>query len=134
MIKPYRVIHTFYYDGKYENSDSFIALLEEPRKQEISGTDFDTLWNLKDTYPWLIPWYKYQRKKGRALGRWDALFCHVHEWKNDVKPWKIVITSKEIDITMEELMRHNTEMVIQYLKERGITNCPMNFLKESNND
>ena len=74
-----------------------------------------------------IPWYKYERKKGRAFGRGDAIFCHVHEWKNDIKPWKIVITNEETIISMKRLMNFNTELVIQYLKERGITTCPMNF-------
>ena len=127
MLKPYRVTYKFYYDGKFESSDSYTTLLEEALNKEITGTDFDSLWNLKLTHPFLVPWGRYERKKGRAFGRWDALFCHVHEWKNDVKPWKVVITSTEITMTMEELMRHNAEDVIQYLKERGITTCPMNF-------
>ena len=42
-------------------------------------------------------------------------------------PHKVVTTSIETDITMRELMDFKTELVIQYLKERGITTCPMNF-------
>ena len=30
MLKPYKVICKFYYDGKCENSDSYTMLLEEP--------------------------------------------------------------------------------------------------------
>ena len=127
MLKPYRVTYKFYYDGEFENSGSYVALLDEPVDREIARDDFDALWDFKLKYPYAIPWSRYERKKGRAFGRWDALFCHVHEWKNDIKPWKVVITSKETTITMEELMRHDTEDVIQYLKERGITTCPMNF-------
>jgi hypothetical protein len=127
MLKPYKVTYKFYYDGMLENTAYATLLLEEPIHTEDSGTDFDGLWNFKCMFSSLIPWSRYERKKGRAFGRWDALFCHVHEWKNDIKPWKVVITSKETTITMEELMRHNTEDVIQYLKERGITTCPMNF-------
>lgn len=125
MLKSYKVICKFYYDEKFENSDSYTMLLEEPINKEISGTDFNTLWNLRLEHPWLIPWGLYERKKGRAMGRFDALFCHVHEWKNDVKPYKIVFKSEEITITMQELMRYDTEKVIQYLKERGITTCPI---------
>ena len=127
MLKSYKVTCKFYYDGKFENSDSYIALLEEPINKEISGNDFYTLWNLKIEHPWLIPWSRYERKKGRAMGRFDTFFCHVHEWKNDVKPYKIVFTSEETTMTMTELMKHDAELVIQYLKERGITTCPMNF-------
>jgi hypothetical protein len=127
MLKPYKVTHKFYYDGEFEASDFYTTLLEEPIDKEIAGDDFDLLWKLKLEYPWLVPWGRYERKKGRALGRWDALFCHVHEWKNNVKPWRVVITSEETTITMKELMSYNTDKVIQYLKERGITTCPMNF-------
>lgn len=43
-------------------------------------------------------------------------------------PWKIITTSGEkTSISMEELMKCDAELVIQYLKERGITTCPMNF-------
>lgn len=42
-------------------------------------------------------------------------------------PHKVVTTSIETDITMKELMDLKSELVIQYLKERGITTCPMNF-------
>ena len=41
--------------------------------------------------------------------------------------FKLVTTFKETTMTMEELWRQDSELVIQYLKERGITTCPMNF-------
>ena len=128
MLKPYNVFYEFYYDGVCENTESHTLLLEEPLNEEISGTDFDTLWNLrcKKGY-FVINWARYERKKGRAFGRWDALFCHVHEWKNDIKPWKIVVTSEETTVSMKRLMEFKTEDVLQYLKERGITTCPIKF-------
>ena len=127
MLKPYNVTYKFYYDGVCENTECHTLLLEEPRNEEISGTDFDTLWSLKDDGYWVINWNRYERKKGRAFCRWDALSCHVHEWKNDIKPWTIVVTSEETTVSMERLMKFDTDKVIQYLKERGITTCPMNF-------
>ena len=42
-------------------------------------------------------------------------------------PYKVMTTSIETDITMRELMDLKTDLVIQYLKERDITACPMNF-------
>lgn len=125
MLKIYKVTYKFYYDGVLENTEHTTLLLGEPMETEYSGTDFNSLWKLKLEHPWLVPWSRYKCKKGKALGRRDALFCHVHEWKNDVKPWKVVITSKETAISMEELMRHNSDSVIQYLKERGIATCPI---------
>ena len=127
MLKPYSVTYKFYYDGVRENTERHTLLLEKPLEAEISGTDFDTLWQLRDDGYYVINWARYERKKGRAFGRWDALFCHVHEWKNDIKPWRIVVTSEETTVSMEKLMKFPTDTVIQYLKERGITTCPMNF-------
>ena len=127
MLKPYNVTYEFYYDGVRENTECHTLLLEKPIEAEISGTDFDTLWQLRNDGYFVINWARYERKKGRAFGRWDALFCHVHEWKNDIKPWKIIVTSEETTVSMERLMQFKTEDVIQYLKERGITTCPMNF-------
>lgn len=127
MLKPYNITYEFYYDGIRENTESHTFLLEESFNEEISGTDFDTLWKLRNEGYWVIDWDRYERKKGRTFCRRDALFSHVHEWKNDIKPWKIVITSEETTVSMEHLMRFDTDKVIQYLKERGITTCPMNF-------
>ena len=127
MIKAYKVTYKFYYDGKHEHTERATLLLPEPIEDEWSGTDFDSLWAFKCNYPSVIPWSRYERKKGRALGHWDAFSCCVHEWKNDVNPWKVVATSEEVALSMDELMRHNADSVIQYLKERGITACPMNF-------
>lgn len=127
-MKPYIVTYKFYYDGAHENTEQYTLLLEEPLNEEISGTDFDTLWHLGcDKGYYVISWDRYEKKKGRAFCRRDAFFCHVHEWKNNIKPWKIVVTSKETTISMDRLMQFNAEQVIQYLKERGITTCPMNF-------
>lgn len=39
----------------------------------------------------------------------------------------IRVVYEERQITMRELQNENVETVIQYLKERGITTCPMNF-------
>ena len=128
MLKPYNVTYKFYYDGVLENTECHTFLLEEPLNEEIAGTDFDTLWKLRcEKGYFVINWGRCERKKGRAFGRWDALFCHVHEWKNDIKPWKIVVASEETTISMARLMKFDTDKVIQYLKERGITTCPMNF-------
>lgn len=68
----------------------------------------------------------WEFKKGKPFLQFnDALFARITP--KNCKPWKLVITSKETDISMRELMTFDTEKVIQYLKERGITTCPMNF-------
>ena len=39
--------------------------------------------------------------------------------------YKFYISSEETKIQMRELMKFNTEDVIQYIKERGMTTCPI---------
>ena len=41
--------------------------------------------------------------------------------------FKMITTFTETTMTMEELWKQDSELVIQYLKERGIATCPMNF-------
>ena len=41
--------------------------------------------------------------------------------------FKMITTFTETTMTMEELWKQDSGLVIQYLKERGITTCPMNF-------
>ena len=126
MLKPYRVIHKFYYDGELYRTHISTCLLESPCEEEYSGTDFDSLWDF--TYQWsaIIPFGMWEFKKGKR-------FLQHYNWvckkitPNNCKPWKFTITSEETSISMEDLMKYGTETVIQYLKERGITTCPMNF-------
>ena len=123
-MTPYRVTYRFYYDGKLETSHSGIQLLETPKEEEISGNDFDSLWDL--THKWYqIPYNAYEFKKGkRFLEFYNKTFAR-HVTPKNCKPWKFTITSTETTISMERLMQFNTEDVIQYLKERGMNVCPI---------
>ena len=124
-MKPYRVKYEFYYNDRREGCHTELYLLDNPINKEISGTDFDTLWYLVEEYPF-IPLDCWKFRKGRALYIRDS-FYGIKEWKNDCRPWKLVITSKETTVSMDRLMQFDSEDVIQYLKERGITTCPMNL-------
>lgn len=125
-MKPYLVIQNFYYDGKIEKARSTVLLLEEPYEEEYSGTDFNGLWDLVSKHKSSIPLEQIECKNGkRVLWFWDKVFGRVTP--KNCKPWKFTITCRETTLTMKELMWFDTEKVIQYLKERGITTCPMNF-------
>ena len=125
-MKAYHVIYDFYYDGKMMSSHHSTQLRETPLEEEYSGTDFEGLWDL--TYKWaaIIPLGMWEFKKGkRFLEDYGyGLFGRRITPKN-CKPWKLTITSKETTISMERLMQFNPEDVIQYLKERGVTTCPI---------
>lgn len=125
-MKAYRVAYKFYYDGEMMSDHYFTQLREEPREEEYSGTDFESLWNFTYEWPTMTPFNCWEFKKGkRFLQHYDWLFKKITP--KNCKPWKFVISSRETHISMEELMKFNSEHVIQYLKERGITTCPMNF-------
>ena len=127
MLKAYQTIYKFYYDGALEYRTATTKLSDHPYEEEFFGTDFDSLWDLYQKYPMMFPFNAYEWKRGRYLEFYDSIFRGIREWKNNCKPWKLVATSKEITITMSELERFDADDVIQYLKERGITTCPMNF-------
>ena len=127
MLKPYRTTYKFYYDGELEYRTATTQLSEYPYEKEFSGTDFDSLWNLYQQYPMVFPFNAYEWKRGRYLEFYGSMFRGIREWKNNCKPWKLVATSIEVTITMDELSRFDADQAIQYLKERGVTTCPMNF-------
>lgn len=123
-MKPYLVIQNFYYDGNIEKARSHILLLEEPYEEEYSGTDFDSLWNFICEHPGITPFGLWEVKKGkRFIQHYDWLFKSITP--KNCKPWKFTITCRETTVTMKQLMCFDTEKVIKYLKERGITTCPM---------
>ena len=123
-MTPYLVTYTFYYDGDLLGQRCFTKLLEESLEEEYAGTDFDGLWDL--TYRWspLIPLGTWEFRKGkRFLQDYNCIFKKITP--KNCKPWKFTITSQETTITMNELMNYNLEAVIKYLKERGMTACPI---------
>ena len=125
-MKPYLVTYEFYYDDERKDYQTHVHLLDSPHNEEIVGSDFNSLLELKLQYGPVVPLTLWCHRKGKAL-YWPDSFIGIKEWKNNCKPWKLVISSEETTISMKRLMDFKTEDVIQYLKERGITTCPMNF-------
>lgn len=124
-MKPYLITYSFYYDDQLEKCRTHTRLLDEPFREEYSGTDFDGLWHLKTEHPSMIPYDACEfKKKKRFLWPYDTLFIG-HITPKNCKPWKLTITCAETTISMERLMQFDTESVIQYLKERGMTACPI---------
>lgn len=123
-MKPYLITYTFYYDGKRIRTRSHTLLCNSIGENiECCGTDFEGLWDLKSEWGYVIPINAYENKKGKRS------ICLDGELKSitpkNCKPWRFTVTKKETTISMRGLMEFNTEDVIQYLKERGITACPI---------
>ena len=123
-MTPYLVTYTFYYDGELLSQRCCTKLREEPLKEEYSGTDFEGLWDLTSQWSALIPFNMWEFKKGkRFLQYYDWLFKKVTP--KNCKRWEFIITSQKTTITMNELMNYDSETAIKYLKERGMTACPI---------
>lgn len=124
MLKAYLVSYTFYYDGEILGDRCITQIRETPYEEEYSGTDFDSLWDLTGKWAMMIPFNAWEFKEGKRFFQHpDWLFKKITP--KNCKPWKLTITSQEITISMEELMKYGADTVIQYLKERGMTACPI---------
>lgn len=123
-MKPYLVTYDFYYDGELYRSTNYTRLLEEPYKDECVGEDFDSLWGFVYNHPGQTPFDMWEFKKGKKfLQHYDWFFKKITP--ENCRPWKFVVTSEETSISMDRLMDFDSDKVIQYLKERGITTCPI---------
>lgn len=116
--------YTFFYGNKVCGQCVNKRLCDElPPTESFSETDFDGLWNLKRKYAAAIPFIDYEYKNKKHLQSSDSLFRKITE--KNVKPWELVIRHSEISVSMEELMTFDSEDVVKYLRERGITTCPI---------
>lgn len=123
-MKPYLVTYKFYYDNELLSERCSTHLRDIPYEEEYSGTDFDGLWDLLYKWATMTPFNLWESKKGkRFIQHYDWLLKRITP--DNCKSWKFTITSKETSISMDQLMKYDTEKVIQYLKERGITTCPI---------
>ncbi len=124
MLKAYLVNYRFYYDGELLSDRYGTQIRETPYEEEYSGTDFDGLWDLYYKWAAIIPFNAWEFKKDKKfLQHYDWLFKKITS--KNCKSWKLIITSKETTISMKELMNYGADTVIQYLKDRGMTACPI---------
>lgn len=118
-MNAYSVTYEFQYDGKCKDKIIHRVLLNEPLHNVIEGDTFDELWNILHEFNCFRKVSPVILKKGRAIDFCDQFFGHIYEWKNNCKSWKFIIKSDEINISVRELMDHNVDKVIRYLKERN---------------
>lgn len=125
MLKPYTITEKFFYNTELKKHRIYTRLLDSPYEEEMHyGTDFEGLWDLTDAKMPFIPLWAYETEKGKRYMKLnDAIFSRITE--NNCKSWKYVISCCETTITMDELMKFETEDVMRYLKERGMNTCPL---------
>lgn len=119
----YRITQDFYYDNELKSSHSFSTITDSPLNKVIKGSDYEGLYKLKQDCPLSVPLQIYTIRGKQFMQFYDALFSIITP--KNCKSWKLEISSRKTDISMRELMSYNSDDVIKYLKERGITICPI---------
>lgn len=127
MLKTYRKRVRYILDGKsiaFIGDDSGWIILDESQvvesKNEWCGLEEIEKMVIDKDYP--IFYRKTLFKKKLCLIEWGGNSVKVNE--NSVLTR--TISYKQIDASLEELFKlSDSNKVIEYLKERGITVCPM---------
>lgn len=113
---------------KIDNKEYFIGTKtilineeEELLKKEIvaNGKTFESLWTAMNTYGLAIPanrWDKTFFSKRRRI----EFFRSIKVWIDNgiEREWELYRYDKPIKLSMEELMKFDSDDVIQYLTER----------------
>ena len=125
MLKVYKMEWKLNLDGSEEWHDSGKKFLEEEHGEEITtlkGKDFQSFWDLFEHFGLMIPANRWNQgffsKKRRIEFFWDYAKTWVDN--GEEREWTLKVRFVETKCTMEELMKMDSELVIQYLKERGI--------------
>ena len=127
MLKTYRKCVRYILDGKsisFAGANSGWLILDESQvvesKNEWRGLEEIEKMISDEDCP--IFYRKTLFKKKLYLIEWGGSFVRVNE--NSVLTR--IISYKQIDASLEELFKlRDSNKVIEYLKERGITICPM---------
>lgn len=102
------------------------------REEHALEKTFIDSYSFADAHEWMLNNHHCQWEAGYTLFKKRPQIKIQYDW-GTIETYKSFSTIsiravyKEYPITMRELQNENAETVIQYLKERGITTCPMNF-------
>lgn len=126
MLKVYKMEWKLNLDGSEEwHDNSGKKFLEEEHGEEITtfrGKDFQSFWDLFEDFGLMIPANRLNQgffsKKRRIEFFWD--YAKIWVDNGEEREWTLKVRIVETKCTMEELMKMDSELVIQYLKERGI--------------
>lgn len=81
-------------------------------------------WLLHNKHDHTVAGYTLFKKRPKIKIQYGYYTTETYTKFNTIS---IRVIYEEYHMTMRELWNENAELVIQYLKERGITVCPMNF-------
>ena len=128
MLEIFERTQVFKIDEVEIRKEHWIVLKEEKDaflEEEVQdcGNTFDSLWNYMDR-PYCafnIPgnrWYRALWSKKRRI----EFFTKTKTWVDDgtKREWSISLKDKPAKISMEKLLKLDSDKVIQYLSERNI--------------
>lgn len=135
MIKAY--YRKFYYqDGKRKISIWNDIVLRDESDTQIKVTPINTFEDLlKETSNWSYWNYTmHQTKITKGLFKRQTVVSYSFDnseyiSENDFEPGEFVVCYKEARISMKQLMDEPADLVIQYMKERGMSADCLNYMK-----
>ena len=125
MLKTYLTRYTLTINGdKYVTNTRRPIIAREPEFKEFKGNTFASFWELFQIYGLIIPgncWTRGIFSKKRRIEFFDS-YCVFDTWIDNGKEreWSFTVEDYEYETTMKELMECEADLVIEYLKERGI--------------
>lgn len=135
MIKAY--YRKFYYqDGKRIISIWNDIVLRDESDTQIKVTPIDTFEDLlKETSNWNYWNYTmHQTKITKGLFKRQTVVSYSFDnseyiSEDDFEPGEFIVCYKEARISMKQLMEQPADLVIQYMKERGMSADCLNYMK-----
>ena len=135
MIKAY--YRKFYYqDGKRRISIWNDIVLRDESDAQTKVTPIDTFEDLlKETLNWNYWNYTmHQTKITKGLFKHQTVVSYSFDnskyiSEDDFEPGEFIVCYKEARISMKQLMDEPADLVIQYMKERGMSADCLNYMK-----
>lgn len=127
MLKTYYTRYILTINGeKYITSTRRPIILDEDKIaiQEFCGKTFQSFWDLFKDYGLILPgncWMRGIFSKKRRIEFFDN-YCDFKTWIDDgeEREWSFKVEDIECEVSMKELLECKSDLVIEYLKERGI--------------
>lgn len=128
----YSIIYSTYHKGHRINWHCGLELLEGEPKNKTYEITWENLNEIYTKFGTLIDFNVWNLKKGRKVSFFLDKPFSLKEWEKDVKEWKesdlnitFEIKYEKKNMTLEQILKWpDSNKVIQYLKERGLTICP----------
>lgn len=127
MLKTYYTRYTLTINGEvYTTHTRRPVILREENviTKEFSGKTFQSFWEIFPEYGIIIPgntWLRGLFSKKRRIEFFDS-YCNFKTWvdNGEEREWSFKIEDFECEVSMKELLECKSDLVIEYLKERGI--------------